>query len=279
MAIDTPPRDLTRRPCAALQPFVELLWASEAADIDPTVERECMLPTGTTHVVIRLDSPVRLFADLDDPAPCTVGHGLVGGVRSGYYVRDVSQPSASVGAMLRPGACELLLGVPADELADHHTRLEDLWGTAADVARSRIAEAPTLDARLDVFEAVLLARRPRLRALHPAVAGALHGLATGSPVAEIVRDCGVSHRRFIELFRRSVGLTPKLYGRVQRFTRVLGRLCHERRLDAIELALSAGYSDQAHLIREFREFTGVSPGRYRELAPISAHHLPLRRGE
>lgn len=271
------PDRVIRRPCAALGPFVELLWASAPGPVDPDVDRECMLPTGTTHVVIRLDRPVRFFDDLDDETPSSSGYGFVGGVRSSYYVRDVSEPGASVGAMLRPGACELLLGVPADRLAGRHTPLSDLWGAKAEAARARIAEAPTPAAQLDAFEAILLEQRPRLRAVHPAVAAALHGFSVGTSVAEVVRDAGLSHRRFIEVFRRSVGLSPKLYCRVQRFTRVLDRLCHERRLGAIELALAAGYSDQAHLNREFREFTGVSPGRYRELAPRSAHHLPVRR--
>jgi AraC-like DNA-binding protein len=267
-----------RRPCAALRPFVERLWASAAGPVDPDVDRECMLPTGTTHVVIRLDRPVRFFDTIDDDAPSLTGHGFVGGVRSSYYVRDVSEPGTSVGAMLRPGACELLLGVPAAHLAGRPPPLHDLGGATAEAARARIAEACSPDAQLDAFEAILLEQRLRLRAVHPAVAAALHGFANGTSVTEVVRDTGLSHRRFIEVFRRSVGLTPKLYCRVQRFTRVLDRLCHERHLDAIELALAAGYSDQAHLNREFREFTGVSPGRYRELAPASAHHLPLRRG-
>jgi AraC-like DNA-binding protein len=267
-----------RRPCASLRPFVDLLWASAPERVDPDVDRECMLPTGTTHVVIRLDCPVRFYDAIDDDTPSLCGHGFVGGVRSSYYVRDVRESGTSVGAMLRPGACELLLGVPAEHLAGRHTPLGDLWGAKAEAARARIAEAPSPAAQLDAFEAILLEQGPRLRAVHPAVAAALHGFANGTSVAEVVRDTGLSHRRFIEVFHRSVGLTPKLYCRVQRFTRVLDRLCHERRLGAIELALAAGYSDQAHLNREFREFTGVSPGRYRELAPRSAHHLPLRRG-
>lgn len=60
-----------------------------------------------------------------------MGSAIVGGARLGYYVRDVAEPVWSVGAELLPGAAPLLLGIPADEIAERHTSLEDLWGSGA----------------------------------------------------------------------------------------------------------------------------------------------------
>ena len=41
------------------------------------------------------------------------------------------------------------------------------------------------------------------------------------------------------------------------------------------LALSAGFSDQAHLVREFRALSGLTPGQYRRLAPTGSRHVPI----
>ncbi len=270
---------VTRPPRPALRPFVKSLWASEetSARGGPGAERELVLPTGNAHVVFRLsDTPLRLFDGLDAPSGRSVGYAIVGGPRAGFYVRDISRPVRSVGAELYPGAAELLLGVPADELAGTHTPLEDLWGAVARQARERLLEADGVSGRLDLFESLLAARLPRARGLHPAVAQALERFAVNAPVRDVVTASGYSHRRFIALFRRAVGLPPKLYCRVLRFQGALDRVASEPASSWVELALTAGYADQPHFSREFRELAGLSPGRYRQIAPTSARHVPIR---
>lgn len=267
---------IRRAPRPELLPFVSRLWVSEAS-IErgrAAAERELVLPTGAMHVVIRIDHPLRVFDGIDATDARTIGHGVVGGARAAPYVRDISQPVASVGAQLRPGVAELLLGVPADELAGRHTRLDDLWGRPADELRERLALAEGPARRLDLFEAALIARLPRVRALHPAVAHALAQFATTHDVAAVVDEVGYSHRQFISVFRHAVGLAPKLYCRVQRLQRALTEL---PRRPLAEVAAGAGFADQAHLSREFRELAGLSPGQVRALAPDAGSHVPLKK--
>jgi len=262
---------IRRAPRRELAPFVSRLWASDEHAAQG--ERERVLPTGAMHLVIRLDHPLRVFDRGDDPVPRTIGHAIVGGARAAAYVRDVSLPVSSVGAQLRPGVAELLLGVPAIELAGHHTRLDDIWGAAAAELRERLVLAGDANRRLDLFEAALVARLPRVRALHPAVAHALAQFAAIDDVATVVDEVGYSHRRFIAVFRTAVGLAPKLYCRVQRLQRAIARMPSGSLAD---IAAGAGFSDQAHLTREFRELAGVSPGEYRSLVAGPSNHVPLK---
>jgi AraC-like DNA-binding protein len=262
---------IRRAPRPELLPFVSRLWASDAHLARG--ERELVLPTGAMHLVIRLDHPLRVFDRVDAAAPRTIGHAIIGGARAAPYIRDVSQPVGSVGAQLRPGVAELLLGVPAVELAGRHTALDDLWGRRAAELRERLVLAGDPRRRLDLFEAALIAQLPRVRALHPAVAHALAQFATTDDVAAIVDEVGYSHRQFISVFRHAVGLTPKLYCRVQRLQRALPGI---PRRSLAEVAVGAGFSDQAHLTREFRTLAGVSPGEYRALASGDANHVLLR---
>jgi AraC-like DNA-binding protein len=222
---------------------------------------------------------LRLFDGPGDRTGRVIGRSIVGGARAGYYVRDVSEPVCSVGAVLMPGAAPLLFGVPADELASRHTPLEELWGPAVREIEEQLALAGSAEHRLALFESVLAARLPRVRGIHPAVAEALAGFDARSSVGTVVARSGYSHRRFVALFREAVGLSPKRYSRVLRFREALARLAGRPAPASANLALAAGYSDQAHFNRDFRELAGVTPGEYRNLAPASAHHVPIRSKE
>ncbi len=280
---------LYRAPPARLRPFVSVVWATDGASRARRLgARERALPTGAMHLAMRLsEHPVRVF---DGPAARearVVAHAVVAGARTAPYVRDIPGPVRSVGAQLRPGACELLFGVPAGELAERHTALEDLWGAAAVALRDRLHESGTLDQQLALFESAFAARLPRVRGLHPAVAQALDWFNRRSDIAEVVRQTGYSHRYFIALFRDAVGLTPKRYCGIRRFRRALARLVANPSVALSAAAVDEGYSDQAHFTREFRRFAGMPPGAYRRAVADTAsadrwrraHHLPIPGGE
>lgn len=267
---------MKRLPRAALRPFVETVWAlDETADAHAYRQcREHVVPTGRMHIVLRLSNdPLRLFDDEQDRDGHAVSTMVVGGARARFYIRDVSTPLCSVGAMLRPGAAEVLFGVHAGELAGRHTALEDLWGPRAVSMRDELAELSSPEERLDVFECMLADRLPVVRGLHPVVAHALQRFGAANAIHDVVRQSGYSHRRFIVLFSRAVGLTPKTYCRVLRFQHALRRAGTGGLPTLIDVAMASGYSDQSHFNREFREFTGVTPTEYRSGAARAPHHV------
>jgi len=266
----------TRLPLPPLRPFVETLWVSypSASECAVAPYREYALPGGGMHLVLRLsDDPIRLI-DAANPAGRNYGYGVIGGARSSFYVRDIAAPVCSIGATLRPGAAEVLFNVSAGELAERHTSLEDVWGHQAASLRERLLEARTPERQLDLFEAFLLERLPAIRGMHPAIAQTLAQMPLVTDIELLAERSGYSHRRFIELFRRAIGLTPKLYSRVQRFQAVVRAISKNRDASLADIAADAGYSDQSHFNREFREFAGMTPEQYRQLAPPSPSHVP-----
>lgn len=269
---------LRRQPTPDLRPFVSLLWASEpprrhAVEM-PTSER--VLPTGSMHLVFRSSSRVlRICDDRQGNAVDLSTGAVVGGARDRSYLRQFVPDGISVGAELRAGASMALFGVPANELAARHTRLDELWGPDARFACERIFATTDPTRQLDALERILRDRLPRTHGLHPAVATALAGFRESASVHTMVATSGYSHRHFIALFERETGLTPKRFCRVQRFRKLLAQAATLPAKPWTELALDGGYSDQAHFNREFQALAGITPGEYRRAAPRYPHHVPL----
>lgn len=259
----------------ALRNVVQTIWASKPGAAPAHTERERVLPTGALHLVFRLNGePLRLYADRTDQIGSTVATAIVGGVRETAWIRDVSRPVVSVGVQLAPGAAPALLGVPVDALGGRHLDLELLWGSSATEIQERLAHTPP-EARLDLFERLLAERIQPTRTLHPGIAAAI-GLFEGSTeVRAAVEASGLSHRHFIRRFREATGFLPSDFARLRRLQRALRLRATAPRQGWADVAVAAGYSDQAHWGRELRRIAGMTPGSYERLASAPSLHVPL----
>ncbi len=261
------------RPRPPLDVVVERFWWNLRAE--PSTVYEHHLPLGNAQFVVALhDEPLSWAADRSDVLHRWTA-GIVHGPQSSYYVSGPKPRGFVVGVSFRPGAAGAVLGFPAGELTDRHVPLEELWGARGRWLHERLAATATPDAAFAVLEDTLAARLRSPLLMHPAVACALHASAADVPqqrVTQIQWETGYSAKHFIAIFRDTVGLTPKRYLRIQRFGSAVRQLAAGWTGTLAELAAAAGYADQSHLTREFREFAGVAPTAYRPAAATSAHH-------
>jgi AraC-like DNA-binding protein len=267
---------VARAPQPALSAFVESVWALSDA---PAHTRERIVPSGTFELVINLAEDEFRIYDSPDGNRCRRFPGaMISGVYAKPFVIDTRVHASIVGVHFRPGGASRFLGVRADELADTHVDLADLWGFEARLLRERLCAAPTTELQFRVLESALLKRMSSRDHHHRAVRFALEKLsAEGASVATIATDVGLSHRRLIEVFAREVGMTPKRFGSIRRFQRALALALRSQERDWTELALDAGYCDHAHLIRDFVAFSGFTPAEYRRRYSehVKLNHLAL----
>ncbi len=266
----------THRPGPPLASSVEMFWYGEGY---PSVHRtERALPNGRFQLIIDLsDGYARegaTAAERWQPAPAP----LVVGMQSHYAVLETAALQQIMSVVFWPGGTRELFDVPADAFYNEVVPLDQLWGSAATQLRDRLREARSPAEKFHVLETALCRRRSRRLELHAAVR---YGLGTFRhvphirSVLEVTRETGLSRRRFAQLFREQVGITPKLYCRLHRFQRVLRHIASGARVDWVEVALAGGYCDQAHLANEFRDFSGITPGAYLASDRPSVNHVVM----
>jgi AraC-like DNA-binding protein len=269
-----------RTPAAPLAKFVEDVWLYQGYVSPQSNER--ILPSGTFELVINLaEDELRIYGADPATGPRRFSGAVVSGPYLGYFTSDAHEEASLIGVHFRAGGAYAFLGGITGQLADTHVNLADLWGRHATELRERILAAPRPGARLKILEQALTARICGALERHSIVARALDTIErTGGRVRtrELVRQAAVSERRFIDVFRREVGLTPKGFGRITRFQRALGELRRSEHPDWAELAVTCGYFDQSHLIRDFATFAGVSPVAFRRREhALGERHTCLKR--
>jgi AraC-like DNA-binding protein len=267
-------------PAPPLSRFVELLWFYENAPKPHQKER--LMPDGCITLVINLiEDETRLY----DPDDLDKVRKLTGCTVSGPHTKcfaiDTDEQTCVIGISFRPAGAVPFLKLPSHELQNQHVDLEDLWGGLAAVLRERVLAAKGAEGKLRVVELALLERAAGMFDGQPVVEYAVESFLSRpetARISEISDQTGFSSRRFIELFKHHVGITPKLFCRVRRFQQVLRRITSGRPVNWSGIALDGGYFDQAHFIHDFRAFSGINPSKY--LAdykdfPRHHNHLPM----
>ncbi|NTX04250.1 helix-turn-helix domain-containing protein [Myxococcus sp. CA040A] len=266
-------------PPEPLRPFIQAFWLYDGYRPGHGLER--VLPTGTLELVIPLAGQRLEWRELDGEAGACA-EALVSGPRRAAFDVPTAQQSMLAGVHFRAGGAWPLLGVPLDALAGRHVELSSLWGPVATRWVARLSEASSDEERFAILGTAFLARQSSLRTVHEAVWTALGRLRASTadvPVSSLVAGSGLSHRRFIELFRREVGLTPRDFLRVRRFQQALQRTREDATASLTWLAHEAGYCDQSHWLLECRKLSGLAPGALSAAARGATALPPEERGQ
>ncbi|HET6891712.1 MAG TPA: helix-turn-helix domain-containing protein [Pyrinomonadaceae bacterium] len=252
------------KPKPPLSKFVDNFWLYEGYQAEHKSER--ILPTGTLELVINLRHNELLFYDAERPENCSRFSGaVISGAHGHGFAPDTAEETCIIGVHFKPGGAFPFLGLPAGDLADTHVDLETVWGLSAGRLRERLCEARTSAERFQLLQEALLSRLCHGLEQHYAVSAALETFwknQAGPTVREAAKYLGLSQRRFIQVFKEEVGITPKLFSRIQRFQQTRTFIQQNPSPNWAALALDLGYFDQSHLIREFLEFSSLSPTDY-----------------
>ncbi|NVJ06134.1 AraC family transcriptional regulator [Myxococcus sp. AM001] len=262
---------LARRPRSpTLAPLVESLWTYDG---QLTHGFERVLPSGRMQLLVNLHEDAFRDYRLDGRLAHKTRGAVIQGVHTAPRVVDTACQRSICGVSFAPASASPFLGMPASALTGRVVDLSEIWGRDSPLLRERLLQAPTSAARLDVLEAALLARGRASEPRDAAAAIACSLLMGGASVRAVGVQLGLSPRRLIERFQAHVGVKPKLFARIARFQHVLASARGE--MTWASLAGEHGFSDQAHLVREFRAFSGATPVAYRPRSDEDRNHVPL----
>jgi AraC-like DNA-binding protein len=226
-------------PRAESQSFLHCLW--ELQTEGDAVQR--IVPDGRSELIVNLGAPFESFRGGEWRRQ---QQAFLTGQLTGPLLVRPAGPARIVAARFQPQGAARIFDLPMDRIVDDVHPVDIHAGTVEEL------EAALLD---------------RLRPADPIVDEAVRRLMEGRPLA----DLGISPRHLERRFKALVGIGPKLFSRIQRFQRVFQEI--ESGGNWVEAALACGYYDQAHLVRDMRQFSGETPSALLKGDELARHFL------
>jgi AraC-like DNA-binding protein len=264
-----------RVPAPPLDLFIDDIYCLTGV---PRHRRVNVPPMPSAHLFLNLGGSVRLW-DSDPSVPsAVVTDGWFMGVWTRRFVFEYPTWTRLVGVHFKPWGMSPFTGIPAAELRDSWVPTDAIWQRSLDQVRNRVGEAASAAEALRALEEELrswLSPAPSRGLGLVRYAGGRLAASHGKVLVGALSDAaGVSGNHLVAQFKSHVGVTPKRVARIYRFARLILSVDAQHPVDWPELAQAAGYFDQAHFGREFKDFTGHTPTEYLALR----RRFPAERG-
>jgi AraC-like DNA-binding protein len=269
------------RPDPALRPCVTSYVGFELRGFPPGVHLGA--PGRSLNLVISLSEPLDVAADTAAVQRSGRFDAVAGGLTSRSVAIVHNGEQHGLRLSLTPLGARAIFGMPSAALAHDLVDLDDVLGALGSELVERLRGATTWAARFAIIDGVLgrsIERRTGHRhaadRIRPEVDEAWRRLVAARgqlQIGALASDLGWSRRHLGDRFRSEIGLTPKEVARVLRFEHAYQLATTETPPGWADLSATAGYADQAHLVREWRGFTGYAPTVWRRMEVLPEQAL------
>ena len=237
--------------------FVKAFWQTAGR---PAYQCETILPKGVVEMIFSFDDPVPFYRNNQQQHVLTP-RCFVNGINLATIQLNAPQQQSFFGIELHPAAVKKLLKAPCGVFLNSITDLE-LVNKEFYVLWQQLAEAGSFNERVQTAQEWIIQKLCPVHEQEMAISGFLDGNSEPVSVASLAANFCYSprqlHRKTQELF----GMSTEALIRYKRYIHAL-RLTHHTNETLTRIGYSSNYYDQAHFIREFKEYTGLTPGDYR----------------
>ncbi|WP_353721177.1 AraC family transcriptional regulator [Dyadobacter sp. 676] len=250
------------RPSPELQQYVECYWLHRfetKGDQESPVQR-CM-PFGTLELILHLDDN-RCRALFEESWQLLPPAFFVGLFRDVVHWKTVGS-CRKFGIRLRPESALELFAVPIAPLFNQFTDLESCFGKEINRLVENVYGLQDTNEVVRITEAFLLGLLKNMRSARHPVSQATRLIRQSKgrlSIDALSENLYISKRQLERVFKDHYGTTPKMYQRIIRFRNAYESFCSAPSTpNWAEISYNSGYADQAHFIRDFKEFTREVP--------------------
>lgn len=259
-----------KQPSKLLRPWVECYRNVEFQHV--AEKTETILPNGKIELIFALEGNYKVI----NRKTHKMNQAWISGIHHEPLHIHYGGDSNLIGIRFYPHGIFPFFHIPIHETVNQVENLLEFWGSFQDEIYEALSKAKGKEQIYTLLDQFLIRKMTESKIKH-------HQMIT-SVISQIKREQAVSipaiasslgftQRHFNRLFKDQTGINPKLLGQIFRFEKAFNYLYNHPSHDILDLVSVLGYYDQAHFNKEFKRFSGMTPGEYSKKALEASNFL------
>lgn len=253
----------TFQPSPDLESLISCYWTLEVP-ADNDAQKQRIVPDGCIEMAFILGDDIKRYTSEDEfilqPRAMVLGQTI-----EPFYIEPTGYVN-TFAIRFYPYGFANFVAEPIKNLANKETPIELLFEeTTARELENKIVHAKDVKERIEIIEKFLKERLNEKSTVENIVKTTVDALLStngSAPIKTILKD-DLSKRRQLERnFARQIGVSPKQLGKLIRLQSALKMILNKEAESLTNIAYESEYYDQAHFIKDFKEFTGTNPKEF-----------------
>ncbi|MFB6457119.1 helix-turn-helix domain-containing protein [Chitinophaga sp. Hz27] len=250
-------------PSATLQHYVQYYLVTTISDLNDQMAVQEIFPLALTGIHFMDTSGLVLFNNSEKEFIAAPPISMIGQLATKRENKFVQQ-GRIITAIFSPFGLYKIWGIQMSEVANNvYDACDTLNTTSLNDCREQLFDAKSCEQSIQILERFLLSHLKRndfdLREMD-SIVGCIHANRGNINIDWLAHASNMSTKTFERHFSEKIGLAPKVFTRIVRFSNALKMI--QLKMGTFDILETCGYTDQSHLIKEFQAFTGKSPKQY-----------------
>jgi AraC-like DNA-binding protein len=268
----------TFQPHPDLESLVKCHWTL-LVPTEKNPQRQRIIPDGCIEMIFILGENVKRYTRGDEfiiqPRAMVLGQ-----ITEPFFVEPTGHVN-SFATRFYPYGFANFIDTPIKILANNETPIELLFGQKpSEELTQKIIQANDAKERIAIIEGFLLAKLNEKATIDSIVKTTVDTMLLtkgGAPINTILKDQLSKRRQLERKFIKQIGISPKQLGKVIRLQAALKMLLNQQSESFTRIAYESEYYDQAHFIKDFKEFTGTTPKGFLEDGQMALSSLLYKK--
>jgi AraC-like DNA-binding protein len=249
-------------PSQELQPFVKCFWSLDDDEKKVPVTQR-VLPDGCMEMIFHYGDLYRQY--FEDGSSITQPRSFVFGQITKYIEIAPMGISGIISARFLPDGISPFIKIPVTQLENKVVSLKELFNDEGNILEEQVINATRNADRIKLIEEFLLSKLTEQNTIDTITKSCVDIIFQSQGqigIGALAGKMNINRRNMERRFISVIGISPKQLAKVARLQATLKMLGQQKFTNLTEIAYENGYFDQAHFIKDFREFTGMNPGSF-----------------